>query len=249
MQLLCGQQAKEGALSVQEQFARVSARNTLPGRPAPFALPAPGTCAPQKPARTGVYVALKRLLDLLIAIPVLVLSAPLLAGIALLIRIDSVGPVVFRQTRLGLGGRPFSILKFRTMNVIEDGEHVVQASRNDARITRIGAVLRAASLDELPQLVNVITGEMSLVGPRPHATTHDALYAALIPEYERRQSVKPGITGWAQVNGLRGGTPTLELMQRRVDLDLWYAEHASLALDLLILLRTPLELVRRRNAY
>jgi lipopolysaccharide/colanic/teichoic acid biosynthesis glycosyltransferase len=135
------------------------------------------------------------------------------------------------------------------MTVVEDGERVVQASRDDARITRIGAFLRAASLDELPQLINVIKGEMSLVGPRPHAAAHDALYARLIPEYEQRQRVKPGITGWAQVNGFRGGTPTLDLMQRRVDLDIWYAQHTSTALDMLILLRTPLEILRRRNAY
>jgi lipopolysaccharide/colanic/teichoic acid biosynthesis glycosyltransferase len=180
---------------------------------------------------------------------VIVLAMPLLLVIAMLIKLDGTGPVVFRQTRLGLNGRPFGILKFRTMNVIEDGAHVVQAERNDARITRIGTFLRAASLDELPQLLNVISGDMSLVGPRPHAVAHDEYYASLIPEYEQRQSVKPGITGWAQVNGLRGGTPTLDLMQRRVDLDLWYADRASIALDLLILLRTPFELLRRRNAY
>jgi lipopolysaccharide/colanic/teichoic acid biosynthesis glycosyltransferase len=166
-----------------------------------------------------------------------------------LISLDGAGPVIFSQTRLGIGGTPFGVLKFRTMTVVEDGEHVVQAARNDARITRIGAVLRSASLDELPQLINVFRGEMSLVGPRPHAIVHDAFYASMIPEYPLRQSVKPGITGWAQINGLRGGTPTLDLMQRRIDMDLWYADRASIALDLLILLRTPLELLRRRNAY
>lgn len=232
-------------MSVQEQFAEV--RSALA---APFALTPPlAEFVPGRNARPRPHAALKRLLDLVISVPVLVLAAPLLLLVALLIHMDSGGPILFRQARLGLNGKPFGILKFRTMNVVEDGEHAVQAERNDARITRIGAFLRAASLDELPQLINVIAGEMSLVGPRPHATAHDAFYAALIPEYTLRQNVKPGITGWAQVNGLRGGTPTLDLMQRRVDLDLWYAGHASIALDLLILLRTPFELLRRRNAY
>jgi len=250
MQLLSGQKAIEGAVSVQEQFAQVSARNTLPVLSASFALGPPlAELAPETIARPRLTGTLKRLMDLLIAVPAVVIALPLLLIVALLIKLDGPGPVVFRQTRLGLNGHPFGILKFRTMNIIEDGEHVVQATRDDARITRIGAFLRAASLDELPQLFNVIAGDMSLVGPRPHAVAHDEYYATLIPEYEQRQSVKPGITGWAQVNGLRGGTPTLDLMQRRVDLDLWYAGHASIALDLLILLRTPFELMRRRNAY
>lgn len=239
-------------MSVQEHFAEGSAGDTLPVLHDAFAL-APGFADSVPRAALGqvglIYPALKRALDLAIAVAMLILTAPLLLAIALLIAMDSSGPVVFRQTRLGLGGRPFGILKFRTMNVVEDGERVVQAARNDSRITRVGAFLRAASLDELPQLINVIGGEMSLVGPRPHATAHDAFYTTLIAQYDQRQSVKPGITGWAQVNGLRGGTPTLDLMRRRVDFDLWYARHASLTLDLKILLRTPLELLRRRNAY
>jgi putative colanic acid biosynthesis UDP-glucose lipid carrier transferase len=250
MQPLSGKSAIEGALSVQEQFGEISAGNALPALATHFTLtPAFPDQSREKVAKPGLQTALKRLLDLLIAVPALALATPLLLALMLLIRLDSAGPVVFRQARLGLGGKPFGILKLRTMNVVEDGARVVQAARNDARITRVGAFLRAASFDELPQLINVIKGEMSLVGPRPHAITHDTLYAALIPEYEQRQNVKPGITGWAQINGLRGGTPTLDLMQRRVDLDLWYANNASIALDLLILLRTPLELLRRRNAY
>jgi putative colanic acid biosynthesis UDP-glucose lipid carrier transferase len=237
-------------LIVQEQFAEVSARDALPALAAPFALARTlPESVPKKRARPRRYAAFKRLLDLAVAIPAFIVAAPLLLVVALLIKLDGAGPVVFRQTRLGLNGRPFGILKFRTMNVIEDGERVVQATRDDRRITRVGAILRAASLDELPQLLNVIAGDMSLVGPRPHAVAHDVYYATRIPEYELRQSVKPGITGWAQVNGLRGGTPTLDLMQRRVDFDLWYADHASIGLDLLILLRTPFELLRRRNAY
>jgi exopolysaccharide biosynthesis polyprenyl glycosylphosphotransferase len=215
----------------------------------PFTLAPPAAAAARPRPRRRLYPAMKRLLDLAIALPLLVATAPLLLAIAAWIRIDSSGPVLFRQQRLGQGGHPFGILKFRTMNVVEDGERVVQAVRNDARITRAGRFLRAASLDELPQLFNVIKGEMSLVGPRPHATAHDALYAGLIPEYNRRQTVKPGVTGWAQVKGYRGGTPTLDLMQKRVAHDLWYARKNSILLDLMILLRTPFALLFNRNAY
>ena len=191
----------------------------------------------------------KRLLDLVIAVPALIAVAPLLVVLGLLIRLDSAGPALFRQIRLGCGGRPFNILKLRTMTVQENGTAIEQASRNDARATPIGRWLRAFSLDELPQLINVVKGDMSLVGPRPHAWAHDALYGRLISDYGRRQSVRPGITGWAQIHGLRGPTPTVEIMSRRVDLDVWYADHASLGLDLKILLRTPLEVFSRRNAY
>lgn len=191
----------------------------------------------------------KRFFDLVLAIPALIVLVPFLIVLSLLIRLDSAGPSLFRQTRLGLQGRPFSILKFRTMSVLENGMTIEQARRDDARTTRIGYWLRAFSLDELPQLINVVKGEMSLVGPRPHAFAHDALYARLIPHYGLRQSIKPGITGWAQIHGLRGATPTVEIMSRRIDHDAWYADHASLALDFKILLRTPLEVLRRRNAY
>ena len=231
-------------MSVQEQFAEV--REALP---VPFGLTHPFQ-APARPAKPVSRArATKRLLDLTIALPVLVLIAPLLIAIAILIKLDSPGPALFRQKRLGLNGRPFGIFKFRTMNVVEDDQAVVQAIPGDTRVTRIGAFLRASSIDELPQLLNVILGHMSLVGPRPHAIAHDLYYAARIPEYTQRQSVKPGITGWAQVNGYRGGTPTLDLMQKRVDLDIRYAQHASVALDLLILLCTPLELLRNRDVF
>jgi putative colanic acid biosynthesis UDP-glucose lipid carrier transferase len=234
-------------VSVQEQFAQ--ARDALPILTDSFGLARPlSVTRPAKRTRP-LYAAAKRVLDLLIAVPALLFVAPLLLIVALLIRRDSRGPAMFRQTRLGLNGRPFHILKFRTMNVLENGEEVVQVERNDARITRVGAFLRATSIDELPQLLNVISGDMSLVGPRPHAIAHDMHYAALIPEYELRQSVKPGITGWAQVNGHRGGTPKLSMMQRRVDFDLWYAGHASVLLDMLIIVRTPIELLRNRSVY
>jgi putative colanic acid biosynthesis UDP-glucose lipid carrier transferase len=191
----------------------------------------------------------KRVLDFGLALALLVLALPLLALITLAIAADSSGPVLFAQRRIGLNGKPFAILKFRSMRVIEDGDAVVQATADDARITRIGRFLRASSLDELPQLINVLAGDMSLVGPRPHAAAHDDYYAARIANYHLRHLVKPGITGWAQVNGARGATPELDDMQGRVDLDLFYVEHESLALDLKILVRTPMAVLSRRNAY
>ena len=193
--------------------------------------------------------AVKRAFDLAIAIPALILLSPLIAVLALIVRLDSRGPAFFRQTRLGRGGKPFDIVKFRTMTVMENGDCVVQACENDHRVTRAGRWLRSTSLDELPQLLNVIAGDMSLVGPRPHARCHDLHYGKLISAYALRQSVKPGITGWAQVHGHRGETPTLETMRARVDLDIWYAKNASLLLDLEILLRTPVEVLSARNAH
>ncbi|HEY1961478.1 MAG TPA: exopolysaccharide biosynthesis polyprenyl glycosylphosphotransferase [Rhizomicrobium sp.] len=193
--------------------------------------------------------ALKRLLDVSVATLVLVLLSPMLLLTAVLIKLDSDGPAFFRQTRLGLHGKPFDILKFRSMSVLENGNTIVQAKRNDPRITRIGRFLRKTSIDELPQLINVLKGEMSLVGPRPHARAHDEYYGARIAGYSLRQQVKPGITGWAQVLGFRGETPTLERMRRRVECDLWYVRHVSLALDLEILARTALEILRPRNAH
>ena len=191
----------------------------------------------------------KRVLDLTVAATLLVFLAPLMALIALLIRLDSRGPAFFRQNRTGLRGRPFAIIKFRSMAVLENGETIVQAMKDDSRTTRIGRILRKTSLDELPQLFNVLMGEMSLVGPRPHAIAHDRHYGALIDNYALRQRVKPGITGWAQVNGARGATPTLELMQERIRYDGWYAQRVSVALDLRILLATPFAILGQRNAY
>ncbi len=195
------------------------------------------------------YASLKRGLDLAIAVPALVLLLPVFALIALAVRLDSAGPVLFRQTRRGLGGKPFEIVKFRSMTVLENGSDVRQVTRGDKRITRVGRVLRVLSLDELPQLLNVVAGEMSIIGPRPHALAHDEMYAKLIDCYALRQDMKPGITGWAQVHGLRGETPTLEIMRARVDFDLWYVNNANIALDIEILLRTAVELVRPRNAF
>lgn len=201
------------------------------------------------PAGINLQTALKRGLDLLVAVPVLFLLLPVLGLAALAVYLESDGPVLFRQTRLGLNGKPFEIFKFRSMRVTENGSDVVQAVRGDARVTRVGRILRATSIDELPQLLNVISGEMSLVGPRPHPRSMDKEYGALISTYNLRQNVKPGMTGLAQVNGHRGATPTLETMRDRIALDLTYAQSVSLALDLKILMRTPLEVLRATNAY
>jgi putative colanic acid biosynthesis UDP-glucose lipid carrier transferase len=190
----------------------------------------------------------KRVFDLAAAGLLLVLLCPLLALIALAVTLDSRGPILFRQRRTGAHGEAFGIYKFRSMHVLEDGAAVVQARQGDARVTRVGRILRVLSLDELPQLFNVIEGDMSLVGPRPHAVAHDEYYGARIRHYTRRQEMKPGITGWAQVNGARGATPELSDMEARIALDLWYVENQSLWLDLLILARTPLAVAGARNA-
>ena len=187
---------------------------------------------------------LKRLLDIVLGGALLAICLVPGLLIALLIRLDSPGPVLFRQQRIGYNGRPFRILKFRTMHVLEDGAQVIQARRRDPRVTRIGRMLRALSLDELPQLLNVLAGDMSLVGPRPHAAAHDVYYGELIRNYAYRRRVRPGITGWAQIHGARGETPKLSDMQTRIDLDAWYVDHGSLALDLMILARTPVEILR-----
>jgi exopolysaccharide biosynthesis polyprenyl glycosylphosphotransferase len=190
----------------------------------------------------------KRLLDVALAGILVVLLTPLLALVSIAVALESSGPVLFCQKRTGLNGKTFPIFKFRSMHVMEDGADVRQAVQGDARITRVGRIIRKLSLDELPQLFNVLAGDMSLVGPRPHAVAHDIEYGAAISNYAVRFQVKPGITGWAQVNGARGATPTTDIMQDRVNLDAWYVEHAGLALDLMILARTPLEILRPRNA-
>jgi Undecaprenyl-phosphate glucose phosphotransferase len=193
--------------------------------------------------------AVKRFIDLLGAGTALVLLSPLLASVAIAIKLDSPGPILFRQQRCGFNGRSFAIYKFRTMFVLEDGPSIVQASQVDNRVTRIGRWLRRTSIDELPQLFNVLDGSMSLVGPRPHALAHDGQFNKVVRNYAFRRRVKPGLTGWAQVHGSRGPTPTAALIERRVEYDLWYIDNWSLRLDLAILLQTPIEVLRARNAY
>jgi Undecaprenyl-phosphate glucose phosphotransferase len=180
----------------------------------------------------------KRLLDVSMATLVLIMLAPMLTLVALLIKLESRGPVLFMQTRNGFNGRPFRIYKFRTMSVVEDGPIIRQATKNDPRVTGLGRLLRRTNIDELPQLLNVIIGDMSLVGPRPHAAAHNSEYEKIIAKYAYRYHVKPGLTGWAQVNGFRGETRTLDLMAKRVEFDLWYINNWSYWLDFKILLRT-----------
>jgi Undecaprenyl-phosphate glucose phosphotransferase len=203
----------------------------------------------QRAPLTRPQLAGKRLVDLVGTLTVLALLLPALVIVAGLIAIESPGPVFFRQRRIGFNARTFQIYKFRTMKVLDDGAVIQQAQPHDARVTRIGRVLRRFSIDELPQLLNILKGEMSLVGPRPHALAHDDEYGRLIAFYAARHKVKPGITGWAQVNGWRGATPEVQMMMRRVEHDLWYINHWSLWLDIKILMLTPLRICAAHNAY
>jgi len=199
---------------------------------------------------SGWSLVVKAIEDRVLSALALLVFAPLLAAVALAIRIDSPGPVLFRQKRYGFANNEFTVFKFRTMHhqpAEEPG--VPQARRNDPRITRIGGFLRRTSLDELPQLLNVLLGDMSLVGPRPHAVAHNVQFAQVIDDYLSRHRVKPGITGWAQINGLRGETDTPEKMRARVEHDLYYIDNWSLLLDLKILLLTPLRGFVNKNAY
>jgi putative colanic acid biosynthesis UDP-glucose lipid carrier transferase len=178
-----------------------------------------------------------------------ILLLPVMLLIAIAIKLTSKGPVIFRQRRYGLYGEEIVVYKFRSMTVDEDGDKVVQATKNDQRVTRVGAFLRRSSLDELPQFVNVLQGRMSIVGPRPHAVVHNEQYRKLIKGYMLRHKVKPGITGWAQVNGLRGETETLDKMEARIHFDLDYLRNWSLWLDLWIIIRTVKVVLARENAH
>ncbi|ATC33019.1 exopolysaccharide biosynthesis protein [Caulobacter vibrioides] len=192
---------------------------------------------------------LKRAMDVLVAGGALLFFAPLLVLVALLIKLESPGPVLFRQSRGGLNGHSFTILKFRSMRCQENGSKVVQAKRDDDRITTIGRFIRKTSIDELPQLLNVIRGDMSIIGPRPHALAHDDQYGALIANYHLRFRARPGLTGLAQIKGLRGGTDTVEAMAARIDADNEYIERWSLSGDIKILLMTVPHLLMGENAY
>jgi len=191
----------------------------------------------------------KRAFDLVLASLALLLCTPVLVVAALLIKLDSTRPIFFLQHRHGFNQKPFRIIKFRTMRALEDGAVVRQATEDDPRITNLGSWLRRWSIDELPQLFNVIKGDMSLVGPRPHALSHDRDYERRIALYARRHNVKPGITGWAQIHGYRGETDTDEKMEKRVEHDLYYIDNWSLMLDFQILIRTVLSPATYRNAY
>ena len=203
----------------------------------------------KRSARRPLAQILKRGLDIVFAVGVILVFLPMLVLVGVMVKFDSPGPILFCQTRVGFNGRKFRIFKFRTMKTLEDGPKVQQATKDDNRVTRVGRWLRSSSLDELPQLANVIVGDMSVVGPRPHAVAHDNQYDFAIANYAMRHHVKPGITGWAQVCGFRGETPTLDVMLQRVEHDLWYIDNWSIWLDLTIIAWTTIALMRPRNAY
>jgi Undecaprenyl-phosphate glucose phosphotransferase len=191
----------------------------------------------------------KRLFDVVAAAAGLVILSPLLIAVAVAIKLDSRGPVLFRQTRHGYNNETIKVFKFRSMAQSGDGGEFVQTARNDSRVTRVGALLRRTNIDELPQLINVLRGEMSIVGPRPHATTHNEMFEDKISVFSRRHVVKPGITGWAQVNGCRGATDTIDRMRQRVEHDLYYIDNWSFWFDLRIIVMTLFSKTAYENAY
>ncbi len=197
----------------------------------------------------GINGWVKRAEDVVLACAALVVAAVPMLLIAAAVKLTSPGPVLFRQRRFGIDGRTIRVLKFRTMTVAQDGQNIQQARAKDPRLSPIGAFLRRTSLDELPQFFNVLRGDMSVVGPRPHALAHNEHYRRLIPGYMLRHRIKPGITGWAQIHGLRGSTDTVENMERRVDYDLWYVGQWSVWLDLWIVARSVPLLAGDRNAF
>lgn len=204
----------------------------------------------QEPPLSGWSYVIKGLEDRILSALIIIMISPVLIALAILIRLDSPGPAIFRQQRYGFNNNVFTVYKFRSMrNDMGDARGGAQATKGDARITRIGAFIRKTSLDELPQLFNVLKGDMSLVGPRPHAVAHNEEYAELIDQYLNRHKVKPGITGWAQIHGLRGETDTQEKMEMRVQYDLYYIDNWSLWLDLRIIFRTLLVGFVNENAY
>ncbi len=198
---------------------------------------------------TGTNRLVKRLSDIVLSLLIMVLIAPVMLVVAIGVKLSSPGPAIFRQKRNGLDGEEITVYKFRSMTSMDNGPVVKQATKGDARITAFGAFIRRTSLDELPQFVNVLQGRMSIVGPRPHAVAHNEMYRQLIKAYMVRHKVKPGITGWAQVNGHRGETDTLEKMQARVEYDLEYLRNWSLGLDLVIILRTVKSVWADTKAY
>jgi putative colanic acid biosynthesis UDP-glucose lipid carrier transferase len=215
-------------------------------------LPRQGTIMGKRLVSNESQVArslMKKLLDVTVATTALIFLLPALLTIALMIKLDSPGPVFFRQRRTGLNSKVFHIYKFRSMTVAEDGDKVVQAKVGDQRVTRIGKILRRTSLDEIPQLINIVLGDMSLVGPRPHAMSHDAEFAAVVSNYGSRFHARPGLTGLAQVNGYRGEIITREDLEKRIELDIAYIQNWSIGKDILIVLKTVPCLFGHKNAY
>jgi putative colanic acid biosynthesis UDP-glucose lipid carrier transferase len=198
---------------------------------------------------TGTNDLVKRATDMVLAAIILVLISPVMLAVAIGVKLSSPGPVFFKQKRTGLDGEEIKVFKFRSMTTQDNGDVVRQATRGDARITRFGAFIRKTSLDELPQLFNVLLGTMSIVGPRPHAVAHNEQYRKIVQAYMVRHKVRPGMTGWAQVNGHRGETDTVDKMAARVHYDLEYLRNWSFALDLKIIVRTVRVVLFDRNAY
>jgi undecaprenyl-phosphate galactose phosphotransferase/putative colanic acid biosynthesis UDP-glucose lipid carrier transferase len=203
----------------------------------------------QRAPLSGTERFVKRAMDVVVSIIALLFFLPIMALTAIAIKLAGPGPIIFRQYRKGFNGKQFVMFKFRTMTVQENGPIVVQTARDDPRVTAIGQLLRSSSIDELPQLLNVLKGNMSLIGPRPHAVAHDNHFETILSEYAYRHHVKPGMTGWAQCNGARGSMLTIEDISERVKLDLWYINNWSLWLDIQILIKTFFEVLRKRNAY
>ncbi len=197
----------------------------------------------------GINMVFKRLEDIIVASIILIFISPVLFVIAMAVKLTSPGPVIFRQVRYGMDGKPIKVWKFRSMTVMENDEKVIQATKNDVRITKVGKFLRSTSLDELPQFFNVLSGQMSVVGPRPHAVAHNEQYRSLIKGYMLRHKVKPGITGLAQINGWRGETDTLEKMEKRIEYDLLYIRGWSIWLDIKIIFMTFFKGFINKSAY
>ncbi|MGS4821541.1 undecaprenyl-phosphate glucose phosphotransferase [Raoultella terrigena] len=197
----------------------------------------------------GINMVFKRLEDIIVASVILILISPILLIISIAVKLTSPGPIIFRQIRYGMDGKPIKVWKFRSMTVMENDEKVIQATKNDVRITRVGKFLRSTSLDELPQFFNVLSGQMSVVGPRPHAVAHNEQYRSLIQGYMLRHKVKPGITGLAQINGWRGETDTLEKMEKRIEFDLIYIRGWSIWLDMEIIFLTFFKGFINKSAY
>lgn len=198
---------------------------------------------------SGLNGILKRVSDFILAFIILVLISPILLVLAIAVKMTSPGPILFHQKRYGLDGKEIVVYKFRSMTVCEDGDVIKQATKNDSRVTKLGALLRKYSLDELPQFINVLQGRMSIVGPRPHAVAHNEQYRGMIKGYMIRHKVKPGITGWAQVNGSRGETDTVDKMKKRIELDLDYLRNWSLGLDIIIIFKTIYTVFQNEDTY
>ncbi|NCN67954.1 MAG: hypothetical protein COW74_08445 [Piscirickettsiaceae bacterium CG18_big_fil_WC_8_21_14_2_50_44_103] len=201
------------------------------------------------PLNSSTARMLKRFEDVTLSTLILILISPIMIALAIGVKLSSPGPILFKQKRYGLNGKEIKVYKFRSMTTQDNGATINQATKNDPRITKFGAFIRKTSLDELPQFINVIQGKMSIVGPRPHANAHNEQYRKLVPQYMQRHLVKPGITGWAQINGWRGETETLDKMEKRIEFDLHYINNWSLWFDIKIIILTVFKGFIDKNAY